>query len=836
MYKQKEFIVPRRLLAVFCFLCLLLFSGNATASEPSSGIASVIPWSGWWWPFKTGGLATGSDYRKHPAPLEKYLLLTTGRSTGLAIDWYMERYYDKNAGDSWGLCPAYARAAINESYPILPSVHDNIVFRVGDKKGLLTLCYDDRREVTYASGNNPVEFHFWLLDYIGKQKKAFAADLSTGDGVWYHPVYAYEMETTHMGQTEDVSVTITYAAHMPDDYMGTFALYKPYYYTLDLDAAGNVTGGRWTGTSVTRHPNMMSYVEKASPLNPYLEYEKIREIAQARDDAFEMPGNEPARLVPGHHNLVLLNKDVFTVEGKSGDSATLEIIRQDGSNASMLIEIADSQGVLVHDETLFQRNEPMVFALSMTRPPYTITISQENYATDPNIYSLYMDFHGAHVFPAPYIPLNGPWSGFSITNASDQHTAEIMLVMTDKNNRPLQTVDGPMLIPPGQKYSVLLSSFPLRKHELKDITGLKVISDQPVEMVHLFANTEGPLAGFSSGASTAGSRIIIPDIYANDPGDPFYMTGAISNESFVDAVITCSVYSMEGALTDENSQNIAARGLWDIRPGISPFYDMPHGGWIEIVADDPEITLSGYQYLKNKDIGMNSLETSFALQVVSGTQYVQHVTPPAGPWQTLLTLINPNADENPVRIHPALNGRDTSADSIIELEPFEKRVIDISTDFAKSAQRSILEISGRYPLSGYAAYGAKNGDTASYSLLNDDSFKTELIMPHAAYNKGRWYTGVGVCNPSIYSVTVLVLPYDKNGRAMDSAGKYLTLDPGAYKIFTVHKLFSGFAANISFLKIRAVEPDTVKIGGFYLYGNSDAQSLKPREQATGGNM
>jgi len=533
--------------------------------------------------------------------------------------------------------------------------------------------------------------------------------------------------------------------------------------------------------------------------------------------------------------LVLLNADNYIIEGSPGETAVLEIFRQEGSGKVIDIELVDDAGVSVWQHRLAEFGSSVRIQLTIENPPYTLAITQSDYETDPNIYSLVMDYQGLYVLHALYIPKNGQWSGFVLINGSDDQPAEAVLVSMDAGGQPLQTLFGPIVLEPGEKRLVQFSDLPVRLQDYVNTSFLKLISNQPVEMVNLFAGTNGPMAGFNGGV-TSGSRLILPDLYANELGDPFYMNGAVMNESFVDAGITYSVYSKEGALTDEAFVNIPARGVWDIRPGISPFYDVPHGGWVEIVGDDPEIELIGYQYLKNKDSRTNSLETSFALQVVSGVQHVQHVTPPAGPWRTLLTLINPNADENPVRIHPALNGRDTSADSIIELEPFEKQVIDISADFAESAQKSILEISGRYPLSGYVAYAAENGDTAFYPLLCDDSFKTDLIMPHAAYNKGRWYTGVGVCNPSVYSVTVLVLPYDKNGQPMDSAGEYLTLDPGAYKIFTVHKLFSGFAADIAFLKIRSVDPVTVKIGGFYLYGNSDGQNLKPREQVAGGNM
>ncbi|MGB9500229.1 MAG: hypothetical protein ACKVE4_10895 [Dissulfuribacterales bacterium] len=809
--------------------------------------AEHIPWSGYWWPFKYGGLATGNGYRGHPAPLEKYLLLTTGKMSGNAVDWYKEHYYNPDAESWWGLCPPFSRAAVTESYPILPSSENNIIFRVGDKKGLLTLCHDDWSGIIYASGETPVDFHFWLLDYIGEQQTAFTADLDAGEEVWYFPVYHYEMDSTRSGQTDHVSVGILYASDsVKPDYIGTKARLKQYTYDLFLDDQGNIIGGEWTGESADSagdhgdHPETLSFPEVTGALNPYLDCEKIREIARARDDFLEMPDNASARLLPGTYNLVLLNEDVYILPGAPGDEVVLDFTKDDSSRRDMNIEILDNDGVQVRQHRMTQYGPPVSFLLPMENPPYTVVITQADYEADPNIYTLVMDFQAAFVHRVSYIPKNGPWSGFALTNGNDEPADDVMLVTTDTDGHPIQTVLGPLELLPGEKSLFHFSSLPVRKHESIETDSLMLISSQSVDMVNLFADTGGPMAGFSQ-IAPSGNRLIIPDIYDNEPGNPLYMTGAVINESFAKAEITCDVYSAQGALISTVLQNIAVRGKFQIRPGSSPFYNVSDGGWMEISADNSNIALCGYQYLRNKANQANALDTLFALSVASGTMYVQHVTPPDGQWRTLLTLINPNEDANPVIIHPARSGVGTASDIQVALAPFEKQVIDISPDFGDPAsgelERSILEISGSYPFAGYVAYAAYNGDAAFYPLLDaDESFKTELIMPHAAYNNGRWWTGVGVCNPNSYPVKVLIVPYDQNGQAMIAAGEYRSLKPGAYEVFTVKGMFDGLVQDISFLKIRSYDPDTALIGGFYLYGNAPGQNLKARMLVSGGNM
>jgi len=70
--------------------------------------------------------------------------------------------------------------------------------------------------------------------------------------------------------------------------------------------------------------------------------------------------------------------------------------------------------------------------------------------------------------------------------------------------------------------------------------------------------------------------------------------------------------------------------------------------------------------------------------------YLQHVTP-SGHWQTLLTLINPNESDNMVIVHPARNDGDETADMHIVLDPFEKRVVDVSPDFGAPKQEIFVD-------------------------------------------------------------------------------------------------------------------------------------------------
>jgi hypothetical protein len=812
---------------IHVFSCAPLFAAQAT----------VIPWSGYWWPYRQGGLATGAGYRGRPAPLEKYLMLTEGITSGPLISWYLSYYYDPEAPHWHGLCPYFARAAVLDSYEILPSSEDNIVFRVGDKKGILTLCHDFVVADISASGRDPVNLHYWLLEYIGRQKKAFIADLDADEEVWYYPVYAYNMTTSRTSMTESVTVTIFCADDsVPPDFMGTREKRKTYTYTLSLNAGGDIVGGQWTGNSVFEHPSYLEMPVSTMAKCPHLDCAEVRRIAQAADDFLEMPGDDPVPLSPGAYRLVLLNKDRFRVDGDPGDEFLVIIKKEDGSLQNMNVVISDHSDRELTSQML-PAQASMVYRIIMNDPPYFISLSQNNYRTDPNIYTLTLDLRTPWRLPVPYIPKGGQWSGFALSNAGDETAEDVLLVTGTSDGRPLHTVFGPADLAPGEKQMFFFDDLPWRKHEYSASSSIMLISRHPVEMVNLFAFDEQSMAGFGR-PNPAADRLVIPDIYYETMSADRFMQGAVKNESFFTADLRMRLYSPSGVLRNEIIQQLPAGGQLPVRPGISPFYPAPDNGWMMVESTNARL-LSGYQYTENRAGSRSTMETLFALPVTSGRKIVPHVPPPTGRWTTWLTVINANDGNNLLTVHPALAGADDRWDMEIELSPFEKRKIDLS-GFGKTEgdplYRSILEISGTSPIAGYYMYSPPDGgDEAAHPLIDNGAIKNELVLAHNADEGGRWWTGVGLFNPNAYRVEIWLTPHDGTG-GMAADPQTLSLEPGAYEVFTLRSRFGVALSDIAFMTFSAKDPVSAPIGGFYLYGNTGNKKIGNMKSLSGANM
>lgn len=809
--------------ALFYFLTLSIFF-QSFAVYAASYEALSRPWSGYWWPYAKGGLGTGLDYRGRPAPLEKYNLLMTGVTSGTALSWYLDRYYDPKAPGWYGLCAYWARAACWEHMEIFPSSENNIIFRVGDKKGLLTLAHNSD-PIVAADGSRPEEFHAWLLNYIKDQRKAFVADLDAGTEVWSYPIYKYEMESSRQGNIESVRVRIYYADDfVKPDYMGTQVRRADYTYDLFLDGDGAIDHGEWTGGSISYHPDRLSFSLYAHTSCPDLDYEEILRLAGSRDDFLEK-GSATVEIGPGTYNLILLDEDVYTMSSVAGDVLSVQIEKKQGSSQDIDVVVVDGNGDKVQSG-IVSDDVPMSILLTSATPPYRIRLTQDNYA-DPNIYTLKADLKKSYNQEAPYIPKAGEWwSGFALTNPGSAGVDGVTLTTRNKEGNPIRTVLGPLRLGPGEKRVFFFSDLPGRLHELVETERLTLTANGPVDLLNLIGEGNNSLATFVQG-DARGSRLVIPDT-ARPMTPGVRMFGGVRNESFEEARVTLRLFSGEGKLLKEVSETISARGWLGIEPDFYPFYSMPESGWIEILGDGKHV-LSGFQYTSNA----SGVETLFALPVGSSKKIVPHVPPP-GYWTTRVTLINPNKEWNSVKLHPALAGADSTGDLDILLAPREKRVLEIQNSFGKMAgeplYHSILEITGLYPLVGYFTYSVPNGnDNASYPLPDDTYFKSTLSLPHYPGNDGYWWTGICVCNPSSFAVKVRIEPYDSEGNLMEESVIYLNLDAGAYDVFEVAYRFGEVASRISFIKFCSEGPGGA-IGGFYLYSNSGDHIL------SGANM
>jgi hypothetical protein len=819
----------RWLARIRCALALSLFFLSIPVFFPPVAAAETyealfVPWSGYWWPFTRGGLGTGQDYRGSPAPLEKYHLLTSGVTTGTALQNYMSAYYDPTAPGWYGLCAHWARAATYENYNFLPSSEDNLIFRIGDKKGLMTLAYSNVL-IRMGQGADPATFHFWLLDYIKDQKMAFAADLDPGVAVWSYPIYKYDMQTSRAGDKESVRVQVYYADDgVHPDYRGTLVRTTVYTYDLTLDAAGAVTGGQWTGVSVSDHPEVLSIPLDIGTGFPGLDYPEVKRLARSSDDWLENGGNH-VEIGPGTYNLILLDKDVYRIPAKTGDTISIRIEKQPGSLRNMDAVILSGSGQEVRREIIAE-GSPLEGLFIADDPPYTVELTQDDY-TDPNIYLVKVDLKKSFTQWVPYILKAAGWSGFALTNPGNERVAGVALTTREADGAPIQTLLGPLSLGPGEKRVFFSSDLPRRLTEIHKTDGLVLTADGPVDLLNLMSEDNKYLTAFVQG-DMRGSRLVIPDTAAPMTSG-VRMFGGVRNESFdQEAMVSVRVYSADGRLLQEVARTIAAGGVFSIRPGEDPFYAMPRSGWIEVVGSGNQ-TLSGFQYTSNA----SGAETLFALPVGGARKIVPHITE-AGFWKTSVTLINPNDAENSVRLHALRAGADGSGDVQIVLAPREKRVLELQDLFGRPVgdpRHSIVEITGGLPLVGYYRYDTLSGkDFAGYPLLDERNFRGALNLPHYAGNDGYWWTGVAVCNPSPEAaVTVSMEPYDRSGNLM--AGQIMTvrLDAGAYDVFDVASRFGAAAPDIGSIRFRAQDAAGV-IGGFYLYGNTGHDVL------SGANM
>ncbi|MDM8517890.1 hypothetical protein QUF76_16970 [Desulfobacterales bacterium HSG16] len=827
MGKYVRYILKTAGMAVAIAFCFFLLPANGQEYS-----ADATPWSGYWWPYSRGGLATGKDYRGTPAPLGKYELLTNGGYPGLLTSWYLNNYYDMDAPSWYGLCANWAMASCYEHIDFYPSSENNIIFRVGDKKGLMTLAHaDDLRES--GDGSIPEVFHYWLLHYIKDQGKAFVADLDSTRQIWSFPIYRFIMSSTVSGDKESVRVTIFYADDMVEpDYMGTIERRKTYTYDLyTRDDGQDIYNGEWTNGSVNDHPELLTLPIMVRGKTPHLDYNEVLRLAKSKDDFLE-DEDRTVPVMPGTYNLILMDEDLYQVDCKPDDTVSIIVEKQAGSMEKIEAVITDILGNKIVEKVV-DTDDSINLLFEAQNPPYTIRLTQANY-DDPNIYTLKVELRRAFQQVIPYIPKNEKWSGFAITNSSRDKAENITFVTYSLSGDPVQTVLGPLDLASGEKRIFLFDQLDWRLHERPSSDRLLLISDQNVNIVNLIGSNEsGTLSSFYDYDPKA-MRIIIPDTFSIWNLQK-KIAAKIFNNSFEDIEISLQMYAENGTLLSDNTQTITKGGTIPVTPGNGLFAKMEDDGWIEVFGDKGQI--GAFQYLSSK----GRAESMIGLTADSSIKFIPHVPPPAGWWNTRVTLINPTNSVNRVNFHLAKAGNKHDEDMNIELDPKEKRVFEIQDQFGRfmgdPLHRSILEISGEQAIVGYYTYYSPNGgDEASFPLLDEKKFDMTLVMPHNAGRSGSWWTGAGLCNPSGVAVTVKVEPYGYDGKIIEDIVENIDLDIGNYTIMTtMDSFFNHRNADVSFVIFRVIEPENGYIGGFYIYGKMN-QGRISTEMLSGANM
>lgn len=214
---------------------------------PRTGEAQNIPWAGNYWPVYEDSINYKWAGPNSKAPSTKY-----GEAFGVTgVEDGVSRYHgidahptakactsdsDCDSADAcakregqtsgrciptwWGICHAWAPAAILLPEPKKPVTYNNVEFKIQDIKALLTLVFDRTQtkfvslrcnkldvdnEITFdkygrpdnsngeCRDTNPGTFHVLMTNYLGKQRESFVYDRTWDSQVWNQPLRGYRI-------------------------------------------------------------------------------------------------------------------------------------------------------------------------------------------------------------------------------------------------------------------------------------------------------------------------------------------------------------------------------------------------------------------------------------------------------------------------------------------------------------------------------------------------------------------------------------------------------------------------------------------------------------------
>ena len=229
-----------------------LFNANLEyriAELPREGEATNIPWAGSYWPVyedsinkKWAGASSQSPAAKYGAAfgvtdvedaVSRYHGIDaqtsrTSCTTDAACNATIGEKCAKREGESsgrciptwWGICHAWAPAAILLPEPKRAVTYNGVEFKIQDIKALVTLAHDRtetrfvslrcnlddaQNEITYDKYGRPTggsasckdtnagTFHVLMTNYLGKQGESFVYDRTFDDEVWNQPLRGYRI-------------------------------------------------------------------------------------------------------------------------------------------------------------------------------------------------------------------------------------------------------------------------------------------------------------------------------------------------------------------------------------------------------------------------------------------------------------------------------------------------------------------------------------------------------------------------------------------------------------------------------------------------------------------
>ncbi|POM58029.1 Elicitor-like transglutaminase [Phytophthora palmivora] len=252
----------------------------------------------------------------------------------------------------FGICHAWAPAAILEPEPQCDVTKNGVTFHVMDIKGLITSMYDGASIKTVFTGarfygpDSPTNkdqydrftdaarrdlgagyFHIAITNIMAKQNRSFVVDVTAGAEVWNQPVRSFKVKSMDLVNIRTASMMYfgvpaypfndktVHLAYVKTSFSWVFESYndgplvssgqidsytqsKDYEYLLELDGDYNIIGGEWVGQSKEDHPDFL-WFPIAKPASNAIAPTDIRVVHQQKSTA-SMPSALPVLSMVGN--------------------------------------------------------------------------------------------------------------------------------------------------------------------------------------------------------------------------------------------------------------------------------------------------------------------------------------------------------------------------------------------------------------------------------------------------------------------------------------------------------------------------------------------------------
>ncbi|PID73467.1 MAG: hypothetical protein CSB33_03605 [Desulfobacterales bacterium] len=801
--------MKKRNKAAFLAVCLIsCFSAGVAAS---SFEADYIPWSGYWWPFQTGGLVTGKDYRGLPAPLEKYDYIVEGRYNGAATAYGKGYYYDEDAVSWAGLCFSWAASAIMEEEPVHRGIYKDVVLNIGDKKGILAAAYDGVL-VNFFVIDSPVVFHQLLVEYLTYQKTPFILDLHTHGEVWNYPVFRYETEYQQDGNIRHYTTWIYYISDsVHPDYTGISSLSAMYQYYFEVDANGNIIDSGWEKGSENNHPASAGEPLAVNPKNSGMNYDDVLRVVSIVDDPYEENDTmeTPAALSGGHYTLLSIDRDYFSLSMQAGDGVTIRI---DVENEEELeFNIWSPEGGLLRRST----GADLRFSAEIQGSYILEVLPAEG---EEIVYELFVTYDLSHQKLYPCYPA-GAWSNeISFLNTS-QEAGRVLISLCDREgkSRSVYSADAPAVFTEGRMEEdfALISS---RKGYIR------IDSDMPLEGTVISSYGDYLMAGAGLLSSDNGASVIHYPHIAVDADWKTYF-GLIN--------IGTQTETLSRHVYDEGGNVLGSDGI-TLSPGQAMEenvrnMDIWAAGAASMSAelDIPRRTLLGYIRFHNPAFGArgrcviplpNDIGPELTLPHIAADDY----------WWTGLAMMNTGESGSEVLFSAhAADGsllarvsRDLRAKGTLVCLPHQLFPVFPDNLNAPIASLHIVSANGQ-PLTGIALYGSSGEQLQLAGMPLQATHPTSAVMSFLS-SDSLWWTGIGLVNTgdgaSEFSFSLL----DPEGNEIGAYSEFL--HPDQQSLFTLRNAFGeNAAAGAAWLKLDTRPEES--FSGVWLIGSRNGLRL-----------